>query len=133
MSDGFVVTPHVKGQFTKRLREQYNCTVYAFGDSPMDLDMLKIADHCIVVVGAEESRSNSMDRALKAAMTDNRWKLRQVLLPKTVTPRMDAESLPIIELADANLLRQIKSHRTKECRLDLIDATECYATKLLIT
>ena len=133
ISDGFVVTPTIKAHLIRRLQRRYDCTVYAFGDSPMDLDMLGCADHGVVVVGHEEGRSTTMDSALEAAVAHDKLSARQVLLPKSAVPRLSASALPIVDLADAALLHQVRSHRTTERALHFIDATDCHATKLLMT
>ena len=68
IADGFVVSPAVKGALVARLREAHGICVWAFGDSPLDLDMLCKADRAIIVVGEEQTRSKTMDAALKNAI-----------------------------------------------------------------
>ncbi|KAK7437089.1 uracil phosphoribosyltransferase [Colletotrichum acutatum] len=58
--DRYVVTPKIKAAVVSHLQEK-GVSVWAFGDSPMDLPMLKRADQAIVVVGEERSRSKTMD------------------------------------------------------------------------
>lgn len=53
IADGFVVLAAVKGALVARLREVYYKNVWAFVDSPLDLDMLCKADRAIVVIGEE--------------------------------------------------------------------------------
>ncbi len=64
IEDGFVVSAAVKGALVARLREVHHMSVWAFGDSPLDLDMLRKANRAIVVVGEEQTRSKTMDTAL---------------------------------------------------------------------
>lgn len=61
IADGFVVTPAVKAALVARLQNTYQMSVWAFGDSPVDLEMLRVADHAIIVVGEERTRSKAMD------------------------------------------------------------------------
>ncbi|KAI7084372.1 hypothetical protein KC356_g6822 [Hortaea werneckii] len=51
LSDKYVVTPIVKGAAVKRLQSAHGATVWAFGDSEIDLPMLKNADHAFIVAG----------------------------------------------------------------------------------
>lgn len=64
ISDGFVVTPGVKAAIVDHLKQVYCAYVWAFGDSPLDLDMLGKADEAIVVVGDVSRRSRSMETEL---------------------------------------------------------------------
>lgn len=127
VSDGFVVTPTVKGALVARLQDIYKLHVWAFGDSPLDLDMLCKADQAIVVVSNVQSRSKSMDEALASAIDNNSVQMRQVLLPSTVPPRMDTKKLPQIQLTDSGFISSVFS------RLHLVHATNRAATKLLMT
>lgn len=68
VSDGLVVTPDTKAELVKGVRNLHRQYVWAFGDSPMDLQMLKEADQAIVVVGDEGTRSKTMDDALAVAI-----------------------------------------------------------------
>lgn len=68
ISDGFVVTAAVKAGIVSHLRNAAHLYVWAFGDSPLDIPILKEADQAIVVVGDKRTRSLSMDDALSKAI-----------------------------------------------------------------
>lgn len=127
VSDGFVVTPAVKGALVARLQDVYKLHVWAFGDSPLGLDMLCKADQAIVVVGDVQSRSKTMDEALASAIDNDSIQMRQVLLPSTVPPRVDTAKLPQIQLTNNEFVCSVFS------RLHLVHATNRAATKLLMT
>lgn len=74
ISDGFVVTAAVKAAIVSHLRNAAHLYVWAFGDSPLDLPILKEADQAIVVVGDKRTRSSSMDDALSRAIQDETFK-----------------------------------------------------------
>jgi hypothetical protein len=95
ISDGFVVTPAVKAKIVSRLRKVYHMYVWAFGDSPLDLPMLRKADQAIVVVIAEKDRSKTMDAALLRAIDYDGLSAQQALLPNNVSPRLDITRLPL--------------------------------------
>jgi len=71
--------------------------VWAFGDSTLDLEMLKQADKAIVVVGEKDNRSNVMEVDLAKTMADESFKPSQMLIPSTIPPRLDTDRLPLIE------------------------------------
>ena len=127
LSDGFVVTPAVKEALVAHLQDVHQLYVWAFGDSPLDLEMLCKADRAVVVVGDMHSRSKSMDAELASAIDNNHIWVRQVLLPTTVSPRLDTTKLPQIELTDHEFVNSVLA------QLHLVHATERGATKLLIT
>lgn len=68
IADGFVVTAAVKAALVARLQNVYRVYVWAFGDSPLDLEMLYQADEAVVVSGEEDSRSKTMDAALTSTL-----------------------------------------------------------------
>ena len=68
IDDSFVVSGSVKGALVDRLHDVYDMYVWAFGDSPLDLDMLLKANQPIIVVGEEQTRSKTMDAALTNAI-----------------------------------------------------------------
>lgn len=77
ISYGFVVTAEVKGALAGHLKDKHHLEFCAFGDSPLDLEMLSRADKAIVVVGDEASRSVSMETALKKAIENDGLKAKQ--------------------------------------------------------
>ncbi|KAF4808952.1 hypothetical protein CGCSCA5_v011878 [Colletotrichum siamense] len=130
IADGYVVTPEVKAAVISRLQDHHNLYVYAFGDSPMDLPMLKAADEAIVVVGDERLRSKSMDEALLKAITEDGLRAKQVLMPRTSGMRLSSSLLPVLQL-DA---QRIVAEFTKTPQhLRIFHATEKAAAKLLMT
>ncbi|OJD21179.1 hypothetical protein ACJ73_07481 [Blastomyces percursus] len=129
VADGFVVTPDVKGALVTRLQHVHKMYVWAFGDSPVDMEMLKGADQAIVVVGHEHTRSKSMDVSLRKAIDTGHLQARQVLLPPNVSLRLDTAALPLVQLTDQKLIASILSspqHR-------VFHATDRAAAKLLMT
>lgn len=124
-----VVTPQIKKDIVSSLRKVHGLTTWAFGDSPIDIPMLEAADHPVVVVGEGEARSNSMDEALAAAV-DNGLDARQVLLPSTARPRLDADRLAIEWLTSARFTALFFRRRRE---IDFLHATDKPASRLLMT
>ncbi|PWY77395.1 hypothetical protein BO70DRAFT_430337 [Aspergillus heteromorphus CBS 117.55] len=127
ISDGYVVTPRVKGDLVERLKTDYHGQVWAFGDSSLDIEMLSKAHHAIVVVGDGYSRSRNMDAALQKAI-EKGLQARQVLLPGTAPLRLNTTVLPVTRLDDPVLIETLVAVKFK-----LIHATGKSATKLLQT
>lgn len=71
------MTAEVKGALAGHLKDKHHLEFCAFGDSPLDLEMLSRADKAIVVVGDEASRSVSMETALKKAIENDGLKAKQ--------------------------------------------------------
>ncbi|GAB7339737.1 hypothetical protein MBLNU457_6302t1 [Dothideomycetes sp. NU457] len=136
IKDGYVVTGDVKGALVSHLKDNRNLHVVAFGDSPLDLLMLRNADEAIVVVGDEKTRSKSMEEELATAI-DSGLQARQLLFPPSATPRLDTQRLPIIHLDEegiAKLLRR-RSPRSSvkpQAQLALHHATDSPAAKILM-
>ncbi|KAL6409771.1 hypothetical protein AUP68_06166 [Ilyonectria robusta] len=128
ISDGFVVTAAVKADVVSHLRNAAHLYVWAFGDSPLDLPMLKEADQAIVVVGDKRTRSSSMDAALSKAIQDEAFQARQVLLPNWAPPRLDEDKLPLIRLDDQQFIGSMM-HRRRSVKI--LHATDRNAAKLL--
>jgi uracil phosphoribosyltransferase/phosphoserine phosphatase len=127
LGDGMVVTAAVKGGLVDRLHETTAACVWAFGDSPLDIEMLKSADKAVVVTGLEHERSKSMDKVLKTALDKNELTVHQVLLPSDVPPR-DPARIPLVNLSSALTLKAIFSRR-----FEVHHATEKNAAKVLVT
>ncbi|KAK7461317.1 hypothetical protein VKT23_008496 [Stygiomarasmius scandens] len=106
--DGFVITGEVKGALVSQLRDVHHKYVCAFGDSILDLPMLKEADRAIVVVGDKMKRSSSMDDALLRAINEGLHAC-QVLLPPTAPPRLDTIRLPLVDITFAHFIPSITS------------------------
>lgn len=133
IEDGFVVTAAVKGAMVAHLQEAHRLCVWAFGDSPLDLDMLRKADHAIIVVGEEETRSKGMDAALTDAIDDHGLHARQAVLPSNATPRLNDIKLPLIELGDPNFVDALMDGQHTRGGLRVVCATDRSASKLLAT
>lgn len=137
IADGFVVTAHVKGALTARLRKTYNMYVWAFGDSPLDIEMLCEADQAIVVVGEESKRSAGMDKALIKAIKvkDHGLRARQVLLPNNALPRLDSSMLPTVKLTDPEFVKTLLGDKYTPSGLQVLCASDKNhnAAKLLAT
>lgn len=90
-----VFDSETKAMIVKYLQETHSCYVTAFGDSPLDVPMLRAADDAVVVAGDEKTRSKSMDDALLAAMIVGALprSTRQAVLD-SATPRLRAPLPP---------------------------------------
>ncbi len=132
IADGFIVSAAVKGALVARLREAHHMYVWAFGDSPLDLDMLRKADQAIIVVGEEQTRSRTMDAALTNAIDDG-LRARQAVLPSNASPRLDITKLPIIKLTEPEFIKSLLCDRYTHGGLQVLCATDRNAAKLLAT
>lgn len=133
IADGFVVTAAVKAALVARLRDIHMMYVWAFGDSPLDLEMLSKAHQAIVVVGEEQIRSKTMDAALINAIEHNGLRARQAVLPSTASPRLDTTRLPLIHLRDHDFVNSVLCRRSRHANLQVLHATDRKAAKLLMT
>lgn len=133
IADGFVVSAAVKGALVARLREAHHMYVWAFGDSPLDLDMLRKADRAIIVVGEEQTRSKTMDAALINAIDDGGLRAHQAVLPSNASPRLDVTKLPIIKLTEPEFVKSLLRGRYTDGGLQVLCATDRNAAKLLAT
>ncbi|RMZ15562.1 hypothetical protein D0860_01522 [Hortaea werneckii] len=125
LSDNYVVTPNVKGAAVKRLQSAHNATVWAFGDSEIDLPMLKSADHAFVVVGPGPKQQKAMWRALQRAVDVDGLEARQLLFPETAIPWLNTRVLPI------TTLEQVRESIFGT--LELIEATDTPSALVLQT
>ncbi|KAB8291104.1 hypothetical protein EYC80_009792 [Monilinia laxa] len=133
MADGIVVTAGVKASLVNRLRKTHKTHVYAFGDSPLDLDMLKAANNAIVVVGEVHNRSKTMEADLLYAIDNDGLRACQVMLPENKSPRLDAKKLPIIKLTDQNFLQSMFRRESRPTQLQIRHSTGTNVAKLLAT
>ena len=133
VADGFVVTAAVKAALVARLREAHNLYVWAFGDSPQDLNMLRKADRGVIVVGKEQARSKTMDEALMNAIKNDGLRVHQALLPSNASPRLDTTKLPIIQLTKPEFVNSLLCGRYTHGGLQIICGTDTKAAKLLAT
>lgn len=132
IADGIVVTAAVKGALVTRLREA-KMDVWAFGDSPLDLDMLRNANQAVVVVGEEQTRSNTIDSSLAAAIQRDRFQAHQALLPSSASLRLDETRLPIIKLTTPEFVNSLLGGRYTHGGLQVLCTMEGTTAKLLAT
>lgn len=133
IADGFVVSAAVKGALVSRLRETHHICVWAFRDSPLDLDMLCMADQAIIVVGEEQTRSKTMDAALTSAIDYHGLRARQAVLPIKASPRLDITKLPMIKLTEPEFVESLLRGRSTHGGLQVLCPTDTNAAKLLAT
>jgi uracil phosphoribosyltransferase/adenylate kinase/phosphoserine phosphatase len=132
IGEDFVITAAVKAVLIDRLQNMHHMYVWAFGDSPLDLDMLSKADEAIVVVGEEQERSKTMDPALMNAIDNSGLRARQTLLPSHASPRLDTTKLPLVQLTNPEFVDSIIRRRSRH-PLQVLHATDKQAAKLLMT
>ena len=133
IADGFVVTAAVKAALVSRLQDTYGVYVWAFGDSRLDLGMLRKADQAIIVVGDEQTRSKTMDMHLIDAIDNDGFRARQAVLPSSTLPRLDTTKLPMVQLAEPEFINSVLCHRSRLASIQVFHATDRKATKLLMT
>ncbi|EED18669.1 conserved hypothetical protein [Talaromyces stipitatus ATCC 10500] len=133
LSDRIVVTPSAKEAVVDRLQEHYKTYVWAFGDSPLDIPMLKKANQAIIVVGNKNERSKTMDEALEQAFEDADFKPQQVVLPSDAPPRLDATRLPVMSLTQQQFTADVFTRGRPKQNIDIISATDRTSAKLLMT
>jgi uracil phosphoribosyltransferase/adenylate kinase/phosphoserine phosphatase len=133
IADGFIVTAAVKAALVACLQNVHQKYVWAFGDSPLDLEMLGKADQAIVVVGEERTRSKTMDTALMNAIDNGGLQARQALLPSTVSPRLDTTKLPLAQLTEHGFIDSVFRRRSRHATIQVTHATDRNAAKLLMT
>ncbi|CZT19397.1 related to 2-3-cyclic-nucleotide 3-phosphodiesterase [Ramularia collo-cygni] len=128
--DGMIVTPELKGILVNRLHDVHKKFVWAFGDSPLDLPMLRNADQAIVIVGEKGARSRSMEGKLGDAIR-NGLQVRQLLMQVCKDgPLLDTDQLPLVQLDDVDFKQSIL--KTPH-RLEYLDATDRVSAKLLMS
>ena len=64
IADDFVVSTAVKSALIARLREVHHIYIWAFGDSPLNLNILRKVDRAVIVIDEEQIRSKTMNAAL---------------------------------------------------------------------
>lgn len=133
LADGLVVTAEVKAALVARLHDAHRMCVWAFGDGPLDLKMLGHADHAIVVVGDEQSRSRSMEAALLDAIDNQNLQACQVLIPNHVTPRLNTTQLPLVRLTDQAFVDAMLHDHRHPTDVHVLTATGKHTAKLLMT
>ncbi|KAK0710675.1 uracil phosphoribosyltransferase-domain-containing protein [Lasiosphaeris hirsuta] len=131
---GLIVTAEVKAALVSRLREKYGLYVWAFGDSPLDLPMMKAACQAMVMVGDEKLRSKTMDQALAATIERGELpSVAQLLLPPSSPPRLDTTKLPAIDITHRDTIATILRRPRELIERNTHHATSRSAAKLLMT
>ncbi|OAA69839.1 HAD-like domain protein [Cordyceps fumosorosea ARSEF 2679] len=144
IADEVVITPQAKAQVVRSLRKRSGLYVWAFGDSPLDLPMLEGAHRAIIVSGDAQTRSRSMEDALREAIESRGFHCHQVLLPPHAAPRLTATRLPLLSFSDAEFVEELVRRREIEvaattskiasaCNGAVIHATHSGAAKLLMS
>ena len=133
IADHFVVSKAVKSALVVRLQDVHHLCVWAFGDGPLDLDMLCKANRAIIVAGEEQTRSKTMDAALIIAIDNDGFRASQAVLPSTATQRLDSSKLPIVKLTEPEFVSSLLGGRYTHGGLQVICATDRNAAKLLAT
>ncbi|KAF8143822.1 uracil phosphoribosyltransferase-domain-containing protein [Mycena galopus ATCC 62051] len=128
IQDQLVITSRTKRALVMRLRDVHDIYVCAFGDSTLDLPMLKEAEQAIVVVGEEPTRSRSMDAALLDAIVHDGLQAHQWLLPSNATPRLDTDLLPLFDIGSNFIDSIVRLFGLRR----VLHATEEHAAKLLM-
>lgn len=118
LEDKIIVTAAVKAAVVKNLRDTRGLYVWAFGDGPLDVRMMRKANQAIVVVGEEGIRSKSMERELRAAIYIDKLLARQVVLPANTPARLDSNKLPVVSLTDESFLKSIVERHPKDKDID---------------
>ncbi|KAH8685468.1 uracil phosphoribosyltransferase-domain-containing protein [Tricladium varicosporioides] len=132
ISDGFIITAAVKAALVARL-QAHQTYVWAFGDSPLDLEMLSKADQAVVVVGEEHTRSRAMDGALMNAIRKGGLRARQTVLPSNASLRLDTTELPLIQLTDYGFIDSLICNRSRYTSIQVLHAADNNVAKLLMT
>ena len=130
ISEGYVVTGELKGAVVDHLHKK-RLRVLAFGDSPLDMAMFHKADGAYIIVGNEATRSSSMEKTLAKAINDNSLSALQVLLPPSVQPRLDLDTLPKAALDTTELDHIFRVSSDPSTRF--VHATSQPSAKLLMT
>ena len=132
ISDGFVVHTDLKAALVTHLREHHRLSVWAFGDSPLDIGMLEKANRAIVIVGGKEARSATMEETLRQAVSQG-LVAHQVLLPDNVAPRLNTNQLPTIKLTGPTFVRDLLGDLVMPSNPQVLCATDKPAARLLAT
>lgn len=128
MENGLIISPDLKSSMISRLQNGHRLNVYAFGDSPVDLPMLKAANHAVVVVGDENTRSKSMESALSDAIRIDGLQARQILID-TTTPRLNTTKVPIIQFENLDFINTA----SQECGRLKLQTANTLTARLLMT
>ncbi|PIA93674.1 hypothetical protein CB0940_04674 [Cercospora beticola] len=128
LDNGYFVSPDVKAAIVQRLQQHYHTHVIAIGDSPLDIKMLQEADESLVVVGAPNLRSRSMEAVLTSEVAAEKLDrgFRQVLLPN------NGNKLQVKDL-QVGTLAQLHLSTPQHWSLELHNAGDKNAAKILMS
>ncbi|KAL5371717.1 hypothetical protein PMIN02_012762, partial [Paraphaeosphaeria minitans] len=95
--------------------------------------MLMAADEATVVAGDELTRSTSMNPVLFDIIGKGQLSARQVILPRTASPRLDTSMLPMIDLNDIGFLTDLLRRHDRSAKLAIYHAANKNAAKVIAT
>ena len=133
LADELVVTAKVKADLVTYLQKEHSMRVWAFGDGPLDIEMLKEAKEAVIVVGDEDKRSKSMDTILTNAIDNDNLRAHQALLPYDVSPRLDITKLPVINLTGKEFVDDVFGRHNRRKDIQVLHETDKSAAQLLMT
>ncbi|RVX74435.1 hypothetical protein B0A52_01561 [Exophiala mesophila] len=128
-SNALVITPEIKASLVSYIRNVGRWEVLAFGNSPLDMPMMKAADEAFIIIGNEETRSKSMDDVLTKAITEDGFSAKQVLMTPNATPRLDTTKFPTCDIAGQEFRDNIMSRP----KFNVVHYGWDYLAKLLMT
>ncbi|PPJ59495.1 hypothetical protein CBER1_10010 [Cercospora berteroae] len=128
LDNGYFVSPDVKAAVVQWLQQHYHTHVIAIGDSPLDIKMLQEADQSLVIVGAPNLRSKSMEPVLDASIAKEKLcrDFRQVLLPNSVR----GLQIPALQVG---MLAQLHLSTPQHWSLELHSAGDKNAARILMS
>ncbi|KAJ2902887.1 hypothetical protein MKZ38_010698 [Zalerion maritima] len=134
-----VVTPETKAMVVRRLKQK-GIRAIVFGDSPLDLPMMKEADEAVVVVGEEKTRSTTMKQELSKAIDAGDIKrVSQALVPaagdgNNIWLLLETKRLPLVCLDSEEFLQGIFAGDGRQRRqVAVLHATGSPDTQILAT
>ena len=134
IQDGYVITPEVKASLVVNLRAVHGLYVWAFGDCPLDIPMFQQADQAVVVVGAPDIRSKSMEGALRKAIDNDGLRAKQLLFPSHAPPIVGIDQAAIMTIEQPEVRDLLTSATPFPITgLEVVDATDTNAARLLIS
>lgn len=136
IEEGMIVDRTLKGALVQYMQPGSGFQVFAFGDSPVDIEMLSKAFRAIIVVGEEKNRSKSMAETLALAI-DNKQLLnaRQAILPWNLDKKtaLTNKALPVVDLTSPAFIASIFGGWPPHINFQFVHLTYTTAAKLLAT
>ena len=130
IADGFVVSAKVKNALAARLKKIHHMYVWAFENSPLDLNMLNKTDRAIVVIDEKQTKSKTINKILINTINYNG---HQTVLPSNVSPQLDIIKLSIIKLAEPEFVKSLLCGQYTHNARQVFCAADRNTTKLLTT